>query len=135
MGQQSPGCRGNRRRRPRGHQRSRSVRVRFSEEEYLAVSAAAERLGLAVGAYAGAATLAAATRADPPEWSPLTELLGELMCAAGQARRIGVNLNQAVAALHSLGYPTMALGEYARVATRSIRNMDEVAEQIRKRLA
>ncbi|TDD71119.1 hypothetical protein E1298_36175 [Actinomadura rubrisoli] len=106
----------------------------LSEEEYAAVRAAAERVGMAVSAYAGTATVAMARRVDPPQWSPLTELMGEVMRAAGQARRIGINLNQAVAALHSSGHPTHALEQYARVAATSTQNIDELAEEIRRAL-
>jgi predicted component of type VI protein secretion system len=73
-------------------------------------------------------------RDDPPEWSPLVELLGEVMRAAGQARRIKGDLNRAVAALQSLGHPNLGLEEHAKAAAVSIRKMDDVAEQIRKAL-
>lgn len=89
---------------------------------------------MAMSAYAGEVVVAVATQADPPQWSPLTELLGEVMRAAGQARRIGINLNQAVAALHSVGQPTRALEEYARVAAASTQSIDAVAEEIRRAL-
>ncbi|MFA1544576.1 hypothetical protein SM611_37115 [Actinomadura sp. DLS-62] len=82
----------------------------------------------------GEVVVAVAMQADPPQWSPLTELLGEVIRAAGQARRIGINLNQAVATLHSAGWPTRALEEYARVAADSTRSIDAVAEEIRRAL-
>lgn len=110
------------------------VRVPLSEEEHAVVRAAAERVGMAVSAYAGEVIVAVAMQADPPHWSPLTELLGEVMRAAGQARRIGINLNQAVVALHSAGRPTRALEEYARVAAASTQSIDAVAEEIRRAL-
>jgi hypothetical protein len=95
------------------------------------VAAAADRVGMAVGAYVGETALAVAMSADPPEWSPLRELLGEVIRAAGQTRRIGVNLNQAVAALNALGRPTYALEQYGRVAARTAMNLDDAAEEIR----
>ncbi|TDE29983.1 hypothetical protein [Actinomadura sp. 6K520] len=110
------------------------MRIPLSEEEYAVVLAAAERVGMAVSAYAGEVTVAVAMQADPPRWSPLTELLSEVMHAAGQARRIGINLNQAVAALHSAGQSTRALEQYARVAAASTQNIDAVAEEIRRAL-
>ncbi|WP_169514750.1 hypothetical protein [Actinomadura atramentaria] len=113
----------------------RSVRLTWSETEYAAVAAAAARTDMAVGAYAAATVLAVATGADPPAWSPLRELLAEVVRASGQTRRIGVNLNQAVAALHALGRPTYALEQYGRVAARAVDNLDETAEQIRRTLA
>ncbi|WP_346043767.1 hypothetical protein [Actinomadura chokoriensis] len=110
------------------------VRIPLSEEEYAVVRAAAERVGMAVSAYVGEVTVAVAMQTDPPQWSPLTELLGEVMQAAGQARRVGINLNQAVAALHSTGRPTYALEQYARIAADSTQNIDAVAEEIRRAL-
>ncbi|GAA2621216.1 hypothetical protein GCM10010411_66380 [Actinomadura fulvescens] len=106
--------------------------MQVSESEYIVVRSAAQRLGLAVGAYAAEVVVAVASQSDPPQWSPLRELMSEVMRAAGQVRRVGVNLNQAVAALHSAGYPTAALQEYARVAVTTVTKLDDVAEEIRR---
>ncbi|MFI0448071.1 hypothetical protein [Actinomadura sp. 6N118] len=125
---------GRRRRRRRGVLRDRSLRVQVTEREYVLVRSAAQRMGLAVGAYAAEVVVAAASESDPPQWSPLRELMSEVMRAAGQVRRVGVNLNQAVAALHSAGYPTGALHEYARVATTTVTKLDDVAEEIRRKV-
>lgn len=70
-----------------------------SEFALVASAAAGERLAL--GAYAVHAVLAAARRSVQPQYALLREALATVMHAAGQARRIGVNLNQAVAALNS----------------------------------
>ena len=48
-------------------------------------------------------TLAAARGVQARAASPLREALSELMAAAGLVRRIGTNLNQAVARLNSTG--------------------------------
>ena len=48
-------------------------------------------------------TLAAARGAQDRTSSPLREALAELMAAAGLVRRIGTNLNQAVARLNATG--------------------------------
>ena len=55
------------------------------------------------------------------------------MHAAGQARRIGVNLNQAVAAVHS-GEPPPELRWYMDTAARTVRHLDDLAEEIRRHL-
>ncbi|SEG94076.1 hypothetical protein SAMN04489712_1434 [Thermomonospora echinospora] len=127
------GRQGHRRRRQK-EPRSRGVRVPFTEAEYAAVCAAAERQQMAVAAYAGQVLVAVAEGADPPQWTPLRELMGQVIRAAEQVRRIGNNLNQAVAALHALGRPTGALEGYARVASAAVENLDELAEEIRRRL-
>jgi len=73
--------------------RVRSVRFGLTEEEFEEVGAAAAHAGLAKGAYAAQATLAAARGMISPADSPLRQALAELIRAAGLVRRIGVNLN------------------------------------------
>ncbi|MCT9933706.1 MobC family plasmid mobilization relaxosome protein [Planotetraspora sp. A-T 1434] len=87
--------------------------VLTAEEEYADFRRAAQRLGRAHGAYAAEAALAAARMADPPMPDPLREALIELMHASGQVRRIGVNLNQAIAALNTTGADPGNLVPYA----------------------
>ena len=58
---------------------------------------------MARGAFAADVTLAAARGVPARAGSPLREVLGELMAAAGLVRRIGTNLNQAVARLNATG--------------------------------
>jgi hypothetical protein len=94
---------GMRRRRPRqGVTRPRTVQFSLSEEEFAEVSEAAARSGLARGG-AAEATLAAARDTQARVWSPLRAALAELMAAAGLVRRVGTNLNQAVARLNATG--------------------------------
>ena len=91
------------RRRPRQRDaRPRTVRFPLTEEEFDELESAAGRAGLARGAYAAEAALAAAGAAAAPD-APLREALAELICASGLVRRIGVNLNQAVAKLNATG--------------------------------
>ncbi|MDB4872463.1 MAG: hypothetical protein JWL97_3467 [Gemmatimonadales bacterium] len=106
----------------------------MTEEEFAAVAWAAERLGMALGAYAGEAAVAAARNVEPPQWSPLRDMLSLLMQAADQVRRVGVNLNQAVAALHSTGHPAEALQGYAAVAARTLERLDDLTDEIWCRL-
>jgi hypothetical protein len=52
------------------------------------------------------------------------------MHASGQVRRIGVNLNQAVAALNSGEFSDL-LSMYAQAAYRTVLKLDEVADEVR----
>ncbi|MQA88065.1 MAG: hypothetical protein GEV03_26465 [Streptosporangiales bacterium] len=112
--------------------RSRAVRLTLTDGEHAELSAAAGRAELAVGAYTAEVALAAARGAPPPTDTPLQEVLGELIRAAGQVRRIGVNLNQAVAKLHATGKDPGNLVPYAEEAFRHARNLDRIAEQVRR---
>ncbi|KAA9380077.1 MobC family plasmid mobilization relaxosome protein [Microbispora cellulosiformans] len=108
------------------------VKFVLTEEEYADFRTAAQRLGLAHGAYAAEAALAAARMVNPPMPDPLREALIELMHAAGQVRRIGVNLNQAVAALNATGTDPGNLVPYAAACLRSVQRLDGIAEAVRK---
>jgi hypothetical protein len=112
--------------------RPKVVQFSLSEEEFAEVSGAARRLGLARGAYAAEAVLAAARQQDPPTLSPLREALTEVMSAAGLVRRAGTNLNQAVARLNATGEAGADLVPAARFCVRVIRRLDETAEQLRR---
>jgi hypothetical protein len=65
-------------------------------------------------------------------WSPLRAALAELMAAAGLVRRVGTNLNQAVARLNATGERGEDLMSAAQFCTRMIRRLDEAAEQVRR---
>jgi len=121
------------RRRPREEApRCRTVRFDLTEKEFAELGEAAGRAGLAKGAYAAEAALSAArgTAAEPD--TVLREALGELMRAAGLVRRIGVLLNQAVAALNSTGQRPGQLDECARICMQRVDCLDEAAEQVRR---
>ncbi|GII34979.1 hypothetical protein Pmi06nite_84210 [Planotetraspora mira] len=110
------------------------VKFVLTEQEYADFRAAAERLGLAQGAYAAEASLAAARMANPPMPDPFREALVELMQASGQVRRIGVNLNQAVAALNATGADPGNLLPYAAACLRAVQRLDGIAEAVRRRI-
>ena len=112
--------------------RPRVVQFSLTEEEFAEVSVAAQRKGLARGAFAAEAALAAA-RGDPARSaSPVREALVEVMTAAGLVRRAGTNLNQAVARLNATGQRGVDLIPAARFCVRVIRRLDETAEQLRR---
>ena len=110
------------------------VQFSLTDEEFQEVGRAAERSGLARGAFAAEATLAVAGGAELRMSSPLREALVELMAAAGLVRRAGTNLNQAVAKLNATGQRGEDLLPAARFCVRVIRRLDETAEQLRRRM-
>lgn len=123
------------RRRGRGPAgRVRSVRFGLTEEEYREVRAAAEHAGMAKGAYAAHATLAAARGMVNPAQSPFRQSLTELIRAATLVRRIGVNLNQAVAKLNATGQRSADLLPYAAESLRRAERLDAAAEAVRRHL-
>ena len=123
----------SRRRRSRQAQsRPKVVQFSLTEEEFDEVSAAAARSGLARGAFAAEVTLAAVRGAEAKIGSPLREALAELMSAAGLVRRVGTNLNQAVARLNFTGQRGDDLLPAAQFCVRVIRRLDDAAEQLRR---
>ncbi|NKZ03272.1 hypothetical protein [Actinomadura latina] len=107
--------------------------VALSDDEHALLVAAAGRERLATGAWAAQVLLAAARGTERPEYVQLREALAKVMHAAGQAQRIGVNLNQAVAALHS-GHVPPQLRWYAEAAARTVEKLDDLADELRRRL-
>ena len=86
-------------------------------------------------AYAAQAALAAAANGGPISGQePLAQALIELMRAAGLVRRIGTNINQAVAKLNATGQPAGDLPGYAAETIRRADHIDQVADAVRKAL-
>jgi hypothetical protein len=112
--------------------RLRLVKFFVTDEELADLDTAASRAGLARGAFAAEAALAAARGAVDPVGSPLREALVELMRAAGLVRRVGVNLNQAAAKLNATGQAGGDLIPVTQMCARVIRRLDETAEQVRR---
>jgi len=121
-----------RRRSRQAASRPKVVQFSLTEEEFDEVSEAAARSGLARGAFAAEMTLAAVRGARAKAGSPLREALVELMAAAGLVRRVGTNLNQAVARLNATGQRGDDLLPAAQFCIRVIRRLDEAAEQLRR---
>lgn len=114
--------------------RPRLVKFFLTDMELAELNEAAGRAGLARGAFAAEAALAAARETSSPASSPLREALVEMMTAAGLVRRIGTNLNQAVAKLNATGQRGDDLLPAAEFCVRVIRRLDEAAEQLRRRV-
>jgi hypothetical protein len=104
----------------------------LTDEELADLSAAAKHAGLAKGAFAAEAALAAARGSTMLVGSPLRDALVELMRATGLVRRIGINLNQAVARLNSTGQRSEDLTLAAQMCGRVIKRLDDAAEQVRR---
>jgi hypothetical protein len=114
--------------------RSRRVHFSLTEQEYAALDDAAGRTGLARGAFAAQVVLAHVNGSAAGPEAPGREALRELVRAAGLVRRIGVNLNQAVAKLNATGQRSGDLLPYARESLRRAARLDAAAEQVRKTL-
>jgi Mobilization protein NikA len=114
--------------------RTRRLELYLSDDEHTRLKTAAQRAGLAPGAYAARAALAAADGKAAPVDAPFREALGELIRAAGLVRRIGVNLNQAVAKLNATGQHSGDLLPYAAESMRRADRLDAAAERLRQRL-
>jgi len=113
--------------------RGRTVRFALTEEEYAEVSAAARQAGLARGAYAAEATLAVARGEVAISDAPLRDAFYALDRAALLVRRIGVNLNQAVAKLNATGQRSGDLLPYAQESVRRAARLEAAGEDLRKR--
>ena len=122
------------RRSRQGVRRPHRVEFALTGEEFDVLESAAGRAGLARGAYAAEAALAAARGTATPADTPLREALAELICASGLVRRIGVNLNQAVAKLNATGQRSGDLLPYAAESLRRAERLDAAAEEVRKAL-
>ena len=126
------GARPRRRTRHQGR-RGRTVRFALTNQEYAEVSAAARQAGLARGAYAAEATLAIARGVVATPEAPLADAVHALDRAALGVRRIGVNLNQAVATLNATGQWSGDLLPYAQESVRRAARLEAAGEDLRKR--
>jgi len=123
-----------RKRRYRHGPRAHGVYVRYDEEEFAAVAAAAARAGLAPTAYVGEVSLAAARGSTPPSTSILYQLGEEMLAARRQVRRFGTNVNQAVAVLHSTGQAPEWLAAAARRCDEAVARLDAAVAAVVRRL-
>jgi hypothetical protein len=116
--------RASRRRGRQAVKRSRSIRFDLTGAEFAEVKCAAERAGLANGAFVAQAAPLVARGGGLPADSPLRQALGEFIRAAGLVRRIGVNLDQAVARLNATGQRSDDLLPYAAASVRRVQFLD-----------
>jgi hypothetical protein len=121
-----------RRRSPQPVPRPCLVKFFLTDEELAELDEAAGQAGLARGAFAAEVTMAAARGRSAAISAPLREALVELMSAAGLVRRVGTNLNQAVARLNATGQRGEDLLPAAQFCVRVIRRLDQAAEHVRR---
>jgi hypothetical protein len=112
--------------------RSRTVRFALTDAEYGELSDAARRAGLARGAYAAEAALSVARGVTVTPDAPLRDAFYALDRAALLVRKIGVNLNQAVAKLNKTGQRSGDLLPYARESERRAARLEAAGEDLRK---
>jgi GGDEF domain-containing protein len=110
--------------------RCRSVLVRYGEDEFAVVSAAAARAGLAPTSYVAEAALAAAGGADPPSTAPLHAVAVELMQARLEVRRVGVALSRAVTAVQVTGVAPSSLADLVRRCGDAVARVDAAAAEL-----
>ena len=124
------------------------MKVLYGDDEWALVVRAAQMMGLRPSSYVASAALSAAQLAvHPPEeegtgrrrWAAAPaadrELLLELMQARAAVKRYGVNVNQAVAALHSTGQAPRWLEQAVAGARRAVERVDEAAALVARRLS
>jgi hypothetical protein len=122
-----------RRRTRHQERRRRTVRFALTDQEYAEVSTAARQAGLARGAYAAEATLAVARGMVTTPDAPLRDAFYALDRAALLVRRIGVNLNQAVAKLNATGQRSGDLIPNAEESIRRAARLEAAGEDLRTR--
>jgi hypothetical protein len=129
---QSASGRPRRRTRNQGR-RGRTVRFALTDAEYAELSDAARHAGLARGAFAAEAALSVARGVVVTPDTPLRDAFHALDRAALLVRKIGVNLNQAVAKLNATGQWSGDLVPYAQESDRRAARLEAAGEDLRKR--
>ncbi|WP_205708407.1 hypothetical protein [Kineococcus siccus] len=104
--------------------------MRYTDDEYGDLAAAARLTGLTVTGYVAEAALAAARLTDPPSTAPLRAALVEVMSARAQVRRFATNVNQAVAQLNGTGEPPVWLADAVAVTSRAVGRLDATAQDL-----
>lgn len=119
-----------RHRRHRFPARDRVVKVRYDDGEHAVLAAAADRAGLTVAGFLAGAGLSVAGEGPPPSQAADRELLAELLRLRLAIRRYAVNVNQAVAALHSTGEAPVWLSRAVAGAERAVLSADAATRRV-----
>jgi len=125
---------GARHRQHRFPARDRVVKARYDESEFTALAEAAARAGLTPSGFLAVAGLAAAGQGPGPSQTADRALLTELLHLRTALRRYAVNVNQAVAALHSTGAAPVWLCRAVAGADRAVASADEATTRLARRL-
>jgi hypothetical protein len=123
-----------RHRRHRFPARTRVVKARYDDVEYAALAAAAERARLTPSGFLASAGLAAAGIGPAPSQSVDRELLTELLNLRTALRRYAVNVNQAVALMHSTGETPVWLSRAVAGAHRAVVSADAATQRVARRM-
>ena len=119
-----------RHRRHRFPARDKVVKVRYDDREHGVLAAAAERAGLTVAGFLAGAGLSVAGQGPAPSQAVDRELLAELVQLRLAIRRYAVNVNQAVAALHSIGQAPVWLSRAVAGADRAVLSADAATRRV-----
>jgi hypothetical protein len=119
-----------RHRRHRFPARDRVVKVRYDDREHAVLAAAADRAGLTVAGFLAGAGLSVAGQGPPPSQAADRELLAELLRLRLAIRRYAVNVNQAVAALHSTGDAPVWLSRAVAGAQQAVLSADAATRRV-----
>ena len=121
-----------RHRRHRFPARERVVKVRYDDREHAVLAAAAGRAGLMVAGFLAGAGLSVAGQGPPPSQAADRELLAELLRLRLRLaiRRYAVNVNQAVAVLHSTGDAPVWLSRAVYGAHRAVLGVEAATRRV-----
>ncbi len=119
-----------RHRRHRFPARDKVVKVRYDDREFAVLAAAADRAGLTVAGFLAGAGLSVAGQGPSPSQAADRELLAELVQLRLAIRRYAVNVNQAVAALHSTGQAPGWLLRAVAGADRAVLSADAATRRV-----
>lgn len=114
--------------------RGRQMKLTLSEAEWAEVRAAAVARRITPARFAAEAALAVARCQTAPVGETVQRALQEVLDAQTQARRIGINLNQAVRALNTTGVAPDGMQQSAAESIRIVRRLDCAAERIARML-
>ena len=110
--------------------RNRVVKVRYDDREHAALVAASERAGLTVAGFLAGAGLSVAGQGPSPSQAADRELPVELLRLRLVIRRYAVNVNQAVAALHSTGEAPVWLARAVAGARQAVLSADAATRRV-----
>ncbi|RKS80663.1 hypothetical protein CLV35_0253 [Motilibacter peucedani] len=123
--------------RHREHQfpgRPHRVHARFTVEEWVELTQAAERAGLTPTGYVAASAMATARGTTPPVGSVARDALGELMDARRALTAFATNVNQAAKVLNSGGEAPEWLARAAGLSGQAVRRIDKATIELMRKM-
>ena len=110
--------------------RDRVVKVRYDDREHAELAAPADRAGWTVAGFLAGAGRAVAGQGPAPSQAADRELLAERLRLRLAIRRYAVNVNQAVAALHSTGDAPVWLSRAVAAAHQAVLSADAATRRV-----